>query len=404
MQKPTSSDILIIGAGLVGASLACALSNSGLTVTLLESHLLDTGQAPNVNSRPISLAYGSQQRLVQLGVWDELSKHACAIQHVHVSEKGAFGQCQFHANEFELPALGFVVPFDCLRHALYRHAIASSNTNIHCIESINAIDQDNSHATLTVTQAGINKQFTGRILVAADGNRSDCRQLLNIETTETNHHEIALTASLQLDQQLHTAYERFSKYGTLAVLPRLDRQAGMVWTMKPEQAKLAQQWSADEWIKQLQNVLGPRLGPIQSLKPTAHYPLITTTAKQQTKQRAILLGNSAHTFYPIAAQGFNLSIRDVAELARCIQQYSLDHIDRIFDNYLSTRLPDQQRVQQLISVTASLFDLQLPGSSYLRGKGLLGLASLPSLKKRLAQQTLGLRQAIADPLAELRHD
>ncbi len=398
------TDILIIGAGLVGTSLACALQSSGLKVTLLENHLVDINQAPKANSRPISLAVSSQQQLQRLQVWPALQDNACAIQNVHVSEQGAFGQLRFNAKEYDLDALGYVVPFDHLRHALYRQALQNEQHTIVCIEQLLQVTQHESHVEVRVKHAGTEQVYEARCLIAADGTRSQTRDLLNIDTKKIDHHEVAITASLQLQRQGNTAYERFTPQGTVALLPRPNKQAGMVWTMTPELAELAKTWSNDEWRQRLQAIIGYRMGRINSVKVTASYPLMTTLATQQTQQRAILLGNSAHTFYPIAAQGFNLSLRDAAALAHQLQSHGLDQLNAAFDAYLEQRSDDQQRVQKLISLTSQAFDLQLPGLGALRGKALLATASSPTLKSRLANRTLGLNQYPQAILSELRDD
>ncbi|MDF1796886.1 MAG: FAD-dependent monooxygenase [Coxiellaceae bacterium] len=404
MAEPHNSDILIIGAGLVGTSLACALRDSGLKITLLENHLLDINQPPNLHSRPISLAHSSYSTLQQLGLWDSLAPQACAINNVHVSEQGAFGQLRFNAKDQQLDALGYVVPFDCLRHSLYRQAAEQSNSEIICIEQVESIEQHDNSIELHIKQGIETQRYNTKILIAADGTRSHTRDLLGIGIDQTDHHEMALTATLQLNKQLNTAYERFTDQGTVAILPRLNKTAGMVWTMKPELAEQAKQWNDQELLQQVQSIIGYRVGRIQSIKANARYPLITTVAKQQYTGRALLLGNSAHTFYPIAAQGFNLSLRDVSALADLLMQNSPDCCTQVFDEYKKRRKDDQAKVQRLISCTAKAFDLSLPCAKPLRGASLLAVACLPPLKKRLARRTLGLSGQVKNLIAGLQHD
>ncbi len=404
MAEQHNSDILIIGAGLVGTSLACALQHSSLKITLLENHLLDLSKPPNLHSRPISLAHSSYATLQQLGLWNSLASQACAIENVHVSEQGVFGQLRFNARDYPVDALGYVVPFDCLRYALYQQASEQANSEVICIEDVESIEQTNEGVHLQVKQAGKTQNYYTKILIAADGTRSQTRDLLGIGINQTDHHEMALTATLQLNKQLHTAYERFSDQGTVAILPRSNKTAGMVWTMKPELAETAKQWSDDELLQHVQQVIGYRVGRIQSIKANAHYPLITTVSKQQHTGRALLLGNSAHTFYPIAAQGFNLSLRDVAVLAELLTPQSLDNHSQLFDEYVKKRKKDQQRVQRLISCTAKAFDLSLPCVKPLRGASLLAVACMPPLKKRLARRTLGLSGQVKNLIAGLQHD
>lgn len=403
-ETPQKTDILVIGAGLVGTSFACALNHCPWDITLLENHLLDLKQAPSEKSRPISLAISSQQQCQRLDAWSAIKEHACAIKQVHVSEQHRFGKLSFNANEFDFDALGYVVPFDHLRHTLYRQALSNHKHHIVCSQKLCRIEQHDKHVLVTVQQAGIEKTYQARCLIAADGTHSQTRQLLNIGVTTTDHQEMAITASLKLKRHINTAYERFTPDGIIAILPRPKGNAGMVWTMKPTLAKTAANWTARQWQQELVSRLGRRLGPIESFKVTAKYPLITTIAKQQAQGRAILLGNSAHTFYPIAAQGFNLSLRDASALAFQLQQHGLDNLDQAFGAYLEQRQTDQLRIEKLVSFTSRAFDTNLPGLRQLRAKGLLTLACSPSLKNRLAQRTLGINQYPQSILSELMHD
>lgn len=392
IQAMKSYDIIIVGAGLVGTSLALALKPLGLNLLILENHILDTSKAPNKHSRPISLAASSVASLKKLNVWTTLADDATAIKHVHASEQGRFGRLKISAQDHNLAALGYVVPFDCLRHTLYL-AAANTGAEIASISDITSIDQDNDNVTVTIDQAGQQQQLRCTWLIGADGTHSRTRQLLNIDVKETDHQEMALTATLSLSRQLDTGFERFTKNGIVAVLPRANKQAGLVWTINQDQAAEVNNWSEQELATFVSQTFKERIGTIQALKRGAYYPLISRTAKQQYQGRCLLLGNSAHSFYPIAAQGFNLSLRDTLGLAECVRfacEQEVLNDQRLFPTYLAERQPDQERIQKLVGSISLLFDLDIPGLSHMRSLGLLALDIFKPLKHRIAERALGL--------------
>jgi 2-octaprenyl-6-methoxyphenol hydroxylase len=392
-MKNTHFDIIIIGAGLVGTSLVCALADLGLSIAVLENHLLDTSKPPSPNGRPISLSHSSYNALKNIGIWDDINDQSCAIESVHVSEQGTFGRLKIQARDYDIPALGYVVPFDFLRHALYKKTSNTKNVTIICTTQLQHIKNDSDTTSVTFTAADTEKTYTCDLLVAADGAQSHTRELLGIGFKETDHHELALTATLTLNTQLKTGFERFTEHGIIAVLPRPDKTAGLVWSVKSAMIDTVKAWDDAALQTFIQEIFGRRIGTIKSVKRNAMYPLITRTADTQYKHHAVLLGNSAHTFYPIAAQGFNLSLRDATQLAAIIRfahgQKTLTD-SRLLSTYLHLRKEDQARVQKIISSTAFCFDLDIPAFGALRGASLLAADIIKPLKNRLAKRSLGI--------------
>jgi 2-octaprenyl-6-methoxyphenol hydroxylase len=395
MSKTHEFDLILVGAGLVGTSLISALLESDLRIAVLESHLLDLSQAPSAASRPISLSYGSQQLLTQLGIWSKLEAHATTIKQVHVSSQNQFGRSLFNCNDYDLPALGYVLPFDHLRHALYQHAMQHPKLTVYSSEQLLNITKQQEHITVTYQGSNGKTQLSAKALIATDGTQSQSRELLGIHCERTDHHEHALTATLQLNRSLDTAYERFSPDGVVAILPRKNQQAGMVWTLTPDLKAQFDLLSSDEICQRLQTIMGQRIGKILNLKKNACYPLITCLAKESHVGRACLLGNAAHSFYPIAAQGFNLSLRDVRVMARLLKAPgALENPESLFAHYQHLRAKDQAATLQLINQTRCSFDLNLPGLNQIRGLALCGLDAIAPLKHRIARRTLGTEEPL----------
>ena len=387
------NDVIVVGAGLVGASIALLLVRQGLRVTLLEQNLPDFTQQKN--DRPLSLAYGSQQILSTLGVWPSLIKHACAIEKVHVSEQGRFGLTQFMAEEMQVPALGYVVSFNRLHRALYEKVMASdirlvqnkSIKNIHC---------DELASTLFIETKEGDQTLKADLIIAADGTLSHCRELMGIGVDKTAHHAQAVIANLVLSEpHQHCAYERFTKQGTLAILPlHNDHEARLVWTLTDECVEQINALNDDQFLEHVQTVFAGRLD-IQSLQRVTTFPLQTTIAKQQISTGFVLLGNAAHTIFPVAAQGFNLGLRGAYILSRVLakairRDQAIGSLETL-KGYEQLSLKGQKKTRRITAGLVDLFDLDLPGFGKLRGAGLLGLELMRPLKQRLAKRLMGYK-------------
>src|SRR3990167_2744709 len=398
--KTLQSSIVIAGAGLVGTSFALCMKDLGLSIHILENHLPDIITQSKQDSRPISLSFGSVRILMALGIWKALENVACPILAVHVSEQGRFGSTRFSATEQNVPALGYVVPFAQLQSALYHSAAAQSNITIYSIQSIESIDTDLTGAHLTInSSAGVSEIHTD-LFVAADGTHSACRDLLHIPHTEKNHDDTAHIYQLQLSKNhTHTAYERFTAYGVLAVLPlHDDHRAQLVWTLTPRIEKKIIDWDDERKLAFLQDVFEGRLS-IVSAKKSAQFPLKTNIAEKQIAQSAVLLGNAAHTIYPVAAQGFNLGLHDVSILSDVLIE-AINNNKNMGDlttlkKYETLAHDHQQTIFCITDQLTAVFELPLIGS--LRGLGLLSVDLIHPLKNKLAKRTMG----IADKLPRL---
>src|SRR3990167_813849 len=380
-QKMQKTNIIIAGAGLVGLSFALCMKNRGLSIEILETHLPDILTQSKSDSRPISLSFGSIRILKAINVWDKISDFACPILSVHVSEQNRFGFTEFSAEEQKVSALGYVVPFAKLQSALYFEAAAQSDINISAIKLIEKIKCDEHSAIITTDE----NEMHSDLFVAADGTNSTCRDLLGISFSEKEYDDIAKIFQLELSENhTNTAYERFTKFGVLAVLPLHGKnKAQLVWTMKKKQ-------ECENILEFLQNTFEGRLS-IQDAKEIAQFPLKTIIAEKQITQSAVLLGNSAHTIYPVAAQGFNLGLHDAALLSDILLEVKNNLSDFSILKKYETQVSKHQRAIFCITDNlTSVFELPLIGS--LRGLGLLTTDLISPMKNKLAKRTMGIAE------------
>lgn len=384
-------DVVIAGAGLAGCSLALALQQQGLKIALLEKHLPDFSDEQDNSFRPISLSHASVEICKTLGLWSSLSRLAAPIRQVRVSQQYAFGGLSFDAKDYHLDALGQVVPFKALHRALYQ--AISQQTGV-SIVPINVIDSAEPNLVVQTAQ-GI-KTFVASLLVAADGAQSTVRQLLNIPVTTRQKDEMALIARLDLASPHQSmAFERFCDQGILALLPlSAVNSYGFVWTMPSTKASEVKQWDDITLQQFISQQFGRRLPAIKSLDRGILWPLRTVIADQQIAEKSVLLGNAAHTIYPLAAQGFNLALRDVAALAEILVQALMSGqalgSQATLKKYCDWRLQEQKKIITLTSNIAGAATLKLPLASCMRGLGLLAVDLFPPLKRRIAELTLGL--------------
>lgn len=389
-------DVILIGAGLVGASLVVALQNQGLKVAVLETHLPDVTANPKKDTRPLSLSYSSSMILQTLNIWPELEKFACPIKSVHVSDAGALGAIHFSAREQHVSALGYVVPFGDLQHALYQRAAEQPNVDFIAITQLMAIRCEETGATVTVNAANGEREITASLVVAADGTHSTSRDLLKIPTERSDRGDVALAAEIYLNgEHEYAAFERFTREGTLALLPLFNRhRCRLVWSMHKDMARDVAQWGDEKFKEYIENSFAGRIPAIEKINRGGQFPLQTIIAKEQIRPGFVLLGNAAHTLYPVAAQGFNLGLRDVAVLAETLvnarsQLESIGDLS-VLQAYVEWRVSDQERVAGLTDSISHLFGLQIPLLKPARGLGLLATDLILPIKKRLAKRLMGL--------------
>jgi len=389
-------DIVLIGAGLVGTSLLVALKNQGMRIAVLENHLPDVTTNPKNDTRPLSLSYSSSVILQALNIWPELKDFACPIKSVHVSDAGAMGAIHFSAKEQGVFALGYVVSFGALQRLLYQHALEKEQIEIIPINELVSIQCESTGATVAVNTATGRREFNASLVIAADGAQSASRELLKIPTERSDRGDVALIAEIYLDgEHDYGAFERFTHEGTFALLPLFNRKRyRLVWSMQADIANAVSQWSDKKFKAHIEAVFSGRIPVIEKITRGKQFPLQTIIAKEQIRPGFVLLGNAAHTLYPVAAQGFNLGLRDVAVLAEILvnARHTMESLGDlpVLNQYLEWRLSDQKRVLGLTDGISHLFGLQIPLLKSVRGLGLLMTDLVLPIKKRLAKRLMGL--------------
>tara|TARA_R110001606_G_C15404643_1_gene654149 strand:+ start:26033 stop:27247 length:1215 start_codon:yes stop_codon:yes gene_type:complete len=391
MTCDTNYDLIIVGGGMVGASLAIALKNSGLQIAVIEAVANDAIQQPSYDDRGIALAYGSQRIFESMGVWPQLAQHSTAIRHIHVSERGHFGVTRLSAVNEQVPALGQVITARAMGQVLYSALSKQDNLSLICPDRVKALQQHDDFVELKLES---NQTITTKLLVAADGGQSTIRHLLKLGALEHDYQQIAITANITTERPHNgKAFERFTDTGPIALLPMSDNRCSLVWTVRTGDEVALLNATEHDFLSQLQDRFGYRLGSFLRVGQRHHYLLKLMQTDQPVQQRLVLIGNAAHSLHPIAGQGFNLGLRDVAALADVLVNTTSNKDcgdARLLHDYQQWRQQDQDNVIEATSHLVHLFSNNNPILGHCRGAALSIVDALPPAKHWLAQKSMGL--------------
>lgn len=389
-------DVLISGGGLVGGSLALTLQSSGLKIGLIELQTADQKQHSPAGERVLAISQGSQQLLEQCGLWQTVIDASEAIKSIQISDRGYLGKTRLTAQNEGVDALGYVLEARQLDLALVSMLEQST---IDVIAPAKMIRMDNRNpASVAVTIEHMNGQQEikhTRLLVAADGGNSSIRQQLDIHARQIDYDQTAIIT--RVNAQIPAdgiAYERFTESGPLAFLPMGWRNYSVVWTLQPEQAQRIMQLSEQDFIQQLQQTFGYRLGRLKLISKRHAFPLQLIHSKEMIAKRVALLGNAAHQLHPVAGQGFNLGLRDAACLANLLMQKSEPQNDpgraTLLNQYAKARHLDHQHVINFTNNLIWLFSNDWGLLGHARSLGLMTLDRIPWLKHRVAKAAMGM--------------
>lgn len=399
-------DLIIIGGGLAGASLACALKNTPLKIAVVEAYQLNTDSQPSYDDRTVALSYGSRCIFDGMGVWDSLALYAEAINTIHISDRGHFGVTQLTGEQEGVEALGYVLENRAIGQQLYAamsdnfSGSSGADITLFCPAELKTLQQDagkeGRQVSAEISINGKLQKISAKLLVAADGNNSQVMKLLAIGSSQKNYHQVALVTNITPGKKHNNvAYERFTDSGPLAFLPMQQNRCSVVWTLSPQQADYLYALDEVDFLQQLQQRFGYRLGQLKKVGARQIYPLFLQNATQMVAARVAIIGNAAHSVHPVAGQGFNLALRDVALLSELIVD-SLDinggdiGAQDMLHNYARLREDDIKRVYHFTDTLVKTFSNNIAPLAQLRSLGLLMVDILPDIKHQFATQSMGL--------------
>lgn len=397
--------VIIVGGGMVGLSLALMLAKARIGVKLLEAvkypDYTDAGTAPyhsSFDARNTALSRRSVQIYQKLGLWDALQQYATPILEVHITEQGSFGKARLKADQEKVESFGQVIENAWLGRVLLTQVRQQPLIELIDGVQVKALTQDAEQVYIKAEQEGQELQLSSKLVIAADGRDSFCRQALGIGVDVHDYDQVAIVTTVQTSKpHRQVGFERFSPLGPLALLPLPgEYRRSVVWPVKKG---TEHEWLGEDndqhFLSALQQTYGDRAGKFEKTGKRFSYPLAQVLAHKQAAGRVILMGNAAHTLHPVAGQGFNLCLRDADVLLRFLTEQLAVSADlgepKLLKAYEQARLTDQQRVIKFCDSVVRGFSNQNPFLRVLRNTGLIAFDVIPGVKPLVANYAMGLK-------------
>lgn len=382
----SDTDVVIVGGGLVGASLAVALAPLPLKIALIETTAFPESK-PAWDERCIGLNDTTRVIFERMGVWDAIRPEAEPITSTHISECGRFGVARFTAAEAGLEALGYNTPMRAIGAALWGWLKSATNVRVICPAQVTGVTAMADAVRVSVSSG---ESLTTKLVVAADGAQSALRRMHGIGSESRDYEQTAIVGAMKPERPHQgVAYERFTPDGPVAVLPRPNNTCVTIWTVPTEKAKVILAWDDARYFAEFQSAFGNRLGRFLETGRRGGHPLAQVMSEKLTAPRTIFAGNAAQTLHPVAAQGFNLGLRDVATLAELLKDSADAGAPELLSEYAARRAQDRDATAGFTDKLVRTFSNEVPGLRGLRHLGLLALDLIPPVKNAVMRQNLG---------------
>jgi 2-octaprenyl-6-methoxyphenol hydroxylase len=415
-------DIAVIGGGLAGMTLAIACGMNGIRTILVEAEAVPDLTDQRYDGRSSAIAYGSQQVLAAIGAWSYLQNQAQPILDIRVTDSGGFQRDArraggisphfVHYNHRDLPAaesiggseqppFGYIVENRASRIGLIRQLQQTRGVTHLAPVTASSVDLRADGATVMLADG---REIETRLVVAADGRRSALRDFAGIGSNEFDYHQTAIVCTVSHERDHRgVAHEHFLPAGPFAMLPMTDapddtgqmrHRSSIVWTEDPRLVKMLLGLNDENFGAEIERRFGLSLGRVRPMGPRFAYPLKLLVAERYLGNRLVLVGDAAHGIHPIAGQGFNLGVRDVAALAEVLvdaQRLGQDlGSPVVLERYARWRRFDNLLLAGVTDGLTRLFSNDLAPVRLLRGIGFALFNKLPPVKRIAMRHAMGL--------------
>jgi len=402
-QLTHNFDIVIVGGGMAGATMALALAPLNLSIAVIEAHPYQEQQSqPSFDDRCLALAWSSRQIYQTLGIWQQLAQREeggfAAIKQIHISDRGHWGVTRLNHQQEGVPALGYVVESRVMGEVLIRQLQQKDNVQFFCPAQIEQLETTSEAVQFRLSQKDAEIVISSQLLIVADGVNSKTRDALGIAIKQRAYAQTAIIANIETElAHQNVAYERFTDSGPLAILPLTRNRCSLVWTARDDQVEAIMALNDEDFTQALQQGFGFRLGQITKVGRRVSYPLALMTIDNKTlaqQHRVALIGNAAHGVHPVAGQGFNLGMRDISALAELIAT-EMQHKngdpgnEQLLNAYWDWRQADIRQVTTITNTMIKLFSNNSSILALMRNSGLLLTDIISPLKHAIAHEAMG---------------
>jgi 2-octaprenyl-6-methoxyphenol hydroxylase len=391
-------DLVIVGGGIIGLTLASALKDSGLSVLLIEAKVASVavakGQAYAVHKLS-SLIYQG------IGVWDKILPQIAKYSHVRLSDADYPGVVEFATDDIGTPELGFVAEHQALLQPLQEFVQDCPNVTYLCPAEV--VDTQYQQDTVAINIKLADRLITvkSKLLVAADGARSPIRQAAGIKTLGWKYWQSCIVAIVKPEKpHNNTAYERFWSSGPFAILPLPENRCRIVWTAPHAEAKALCALNDEEFLRELSRRYGDQMGKLELLGDRFVFPVQLMQSDRYVLPRLALIGDAAHNCHPVGGQGLNLGIRDAAALAQILQAAHKAGKDigdiQILKPYERWRQLENLTILGFTDLLDRMFSNNFLPVVLVRRLGLWLLQRVPMLKVFMLKLMIGLQGRIPE--------
>ena len=392
-RRAPALDVAVVGGGMVGAAAALSLARAGFATALLEARAPKAWNPHDeVDLRVVGLAPSSLALLDELGVWPSIrDARASPYAHMHVWDAESGAAIDFDAASEGRELLGYIVENNLVQWTLWQ-ALEAAGVRRLCPAEVRAFDARDDRIQLELADG---ETLAARLLVAADGAASPLRQLAGIATSGRDYAQRAVVAHVSTERPHDgTAWQRFISTGPLALLPLADGRSSVVWSLPEAEAQRVLALDERAFLDELGLACDFRLGRITATTPRAGFPLKLQLAESYQAERFVLLGDAAHAVHPLAGQGVNLGLRDVAELRDTLVAARAAGRDigavHVLRRYARRRRSADTLDALGFDALARIYAWQSPALVAARGLGVRLLDRIDPLKRRIAEHAAGL--------------
>lgn len=392
MEKDINTDVVIIGAGLTGISMACSLAQNDINTLIIESSDIKKIRSIKSDGRTCAISQGSAKIFEQMDIWNEMSKNSQDILDIRVTDDESPLFAHYDHKMVGDKPMGYIIENYHIRDTLFKKSEKYKNLKILDKTKYKTINFSSNNADILLENGS---RITSKLVIGADGRNSNIRKIAGIKNSTYDYEQTGIVCTVKHELNHNgVAIEKFLPAGPFAILPmKGGHHSSLVWTEPTELAPIYMEMSNKEFLEQIQIRFSGYLGKLELTSDRFSYPLSLNLAKKYTANRLALIGDAAHGMHPIAGQGFNLGIRDIPVLTKLISNAKKTGYDigkeHVLKEYEEMRKLDSISLLATTHALTRLFSNNILAIKHSRRIGLATVNKIAPLKKFFIKHAMG---------------